>query len=324
MKSIVLINCYFGKFPNYFNLFVESCRTNPTINYLFFTDNVIQDLPPNITVINTTFDDIKEKIQSKFDFKISLDAPYKLCDYKPAYGYVFADYVSQYDYWGFCDVDMIFGNVRHFLTDDILDKYDKFYKLGHLTLFKNTQEINTIFMNEDVISYKKAFTTKKIAVFDEYQGVQLIFDSLGKSTYFSRDYADIRTSQNKYNLSDLLVEDYKNNNFANQIFVRENDCVFRYYYDNNMIKKDEFAYIHLQKRKFDKTIDVQQNYLITYNGFIPMKDINIDVACMKKYNGTDYIKEISARYKVFDYRLRRKINKMRTSINEHFTSAINR
>lgn len=30
MRTIVLINCYFGKFPPYMNLFLESCRKNHT------------------------------------------------------------------------------------------------------------------------------------------------------------------------------------------------------------------------------------------------------------------------------------------------------
>lgn len=323
MKSIVLINCYFGQYPDYFNLFLDSCRSNPTINYLFFTDNEVMNAPENVIFIRTTFEEIKKKIQDAFDFKISLDAPYKLCDYKPAYGYVFANYISQYDYWGYCDVDMIFGNLRHFLTEDILGRYDKYYKLGHLTLFRNNAENNTAFMSEGVVSYKEAFTTKRIAVFDEFQGIQKIFDKLGKTTYFARDYADITAARNRFTLSDTLVEDIKSNNYTNQVFVREDGCIYRYYDIDNCTKKEEFAYIHLQKRKFDTTINAD-SYLITYKGFIPLNDLKIDLRCMQKYNGTDIWKEIVMRYKRVSFKIRRKISKMRLSFNEYFASSAHR
>ena len=50
----------------------------------------------------------------------------------------------EYDFWGYCDIDLIFGNIRKFITDDILDKYDKILSRGHFTLFRNKDSINTI------------------------------------------------------------------------------------------------------------------------------------------------------------------------------------
>ena len=39
MKSIAFVIPYFGKFPNYFSLWLQSCRNNPTIDWLLFTDS---------------------------------------------------------------------------------------------------------------------------------------------------------------------------------------------------------------------------------------------------------------------------------------------
>lgn len=72
-----------------------------------------------------SFEKLKELVQSHFDFQISLEAPYKLCDFKPAYGDIFKDYAEKYDFWGHCDFDMIFGNLRKFFNEDKLEKYDK-------------------------------------------------------------------------------------------------------------------------------------------------------------------------------------------------------
>lgn len=39
MYKICLIIPYFGEFKNYFQLFLNSCANNPTINWLIFTDS---------------------------------------------------------------------------------------------------------------------------------------------------------------------------------------------------------------------------------------------------------------------------------------------
>lgn len=128
-SSICLVVLYFGKLPNYFNLWLTSCKYNKTINFLLFIDDETKyDYPDNVKVIYTTFENIKNQIQSKFDFNISLKKPYKLCDYKPAYGYIFNEYLEKYDLWGHCDLDVIFGNLRKFLSEEILMQNDKIYR----------------------------------------------------------------------------------------------------------------------------------------------------------------------------------------------------
>ena len=59
---------------------------------------------------------MKERIQRIFDFPISLERPYKLCDYKPSYGEVFKDELAGYDFWGNCDIDLVWGNIKKNFT----------------------------------------------------------------------------------------------------------------------------------------------------------------------------------------------------------------
>ena len=56
------------------------------------------------------------------DFEIVLNEPYDLCDFKVAYGEIFQEYLEPYDFWGFCDCDLIYGDIRHFLTEELLEK----------------------------------------------------------------------------------------------------------------------------------------------------------------------------------------------------------
>jgi hypothetical protein len=98
--KICFIIPYFGKLPNNFDIFLNSCKYNKTINYLLVTDDkTYYEYPDNFRVEYMSFDHLKNKIQNKYDFKINLSKPYKLCDFKPAYGDIFNEYLSEYDFW---------------------------------------------------------------------------------------------------------------------------------------------------------------------------------------------------------------------------------
>ena len=93
-------------------------------------------------------------------FEIVVESGYKLCDFKPALGYIFSDYIKKYDFWGYCDIDIIFGNIRAFMTDDLLNEYDVIsarhdYLTGCFALYKNNQDMCELF--------NKAKTTKKFS-----------------------------------------------------------------------------------------------------------------------------------------------------------------
>lgn len=190
MKSIVLIIPYFGKLPSYFPAWKASALNNPTVDFLFFTDiDELQD-EQNIKTQHLSFEDFKLLIQNKFDFPICLEKPYKLCDYKPTYGYVLQDYIKGYDFWGHCDIDLIFGDIRHFITDEILKNHRKILEHGHFTLYHNDEDTNTVFMRcpgYGDYDYKKAFSSDESMYFDEFLGTMLIFRKERISTYYNTE-----------------------------------------------------------------------------------------------------------------------------------------
>ena len=149
MKKCVFILPYFGKFNDYFNLFLKSCEKNAKYNWLIFTDDIKKyNYPSNVSVIYTTFDEIKECFKNKIGFEISLPSPYKLCDFKPTYGLVFEEYIQEYEYWGHCDCDVIFGNLDKILSPLLNEGFDKLFAAGHLTIYKNTLENNRRFLQD--------------------------------------------------------------------------------------------------------------------------------------------------------------------------------
>jgi len=160
-----------GNFPWYFNLFLKSCETNPTVDVLIFSDCLNNySLPKNVKIIPITLEMFNSLASKKLGFKISVKEAYKLCDFKPAYAIIFSEYLNGYDFWGMIDIDMVFGRIREFMTEELLEKYDIIntrhdYLTGSFLLFKNNFEINSLFTKSK--DYKKVFTSDIHYCFDE-------------------------------------------------------------------------------------------------------------------------------------------------------------
>lgn len=71
MKKIIIFAFYFGKLPNYFNLWINSVEYNNTIDFVLFTDNEMNcDIPKNMFYKQITYEDMIKKISSYFDFPV--------------------------------------------------------------------------------------------------------------------------------------------------------------------------------------------------------------------------------------------------------------
>ncbi|MEO8254327.1 MAG: DUF6625 family protein [Flavobacterium sp.] len=171
MKKIALINCFFGKFPWYFNIFIKSCEYNPSVNFIIFTDNKsIKDKPENVQLIYFTLADFNKLASQILNLDVKITKAYKLCDFKPTYGLLFEKYLTQYDFWGICDIDIVLGRIREFITDEMLNQYDVInarhdFLIGSFLLFRNDYRINSLFTKSK--DYKKVFTSSIHYCFDE-------------------------------------------------------------------------------------------------------------------------------------------------------------
>jgi len=92
MNKIGVIIVYFGSIPAYFQHFINGCKFNDHIDWFFVTD--IKDIPnisDNIHRINFSIDAFNNLAGKKLGFSVQIKNPYKLCDFKPAYGLIFED-----------------------------------------------------------------------------------------------------------------------------------------------------------------------------------------------------------------------------------------
>ena len=145
MSSILIFIPYFGTLPEVFPFWYNSALNNPDVDFLFITDCDIKEAP-NIKVRKSTLEKEKERFEKALGMEICLPNAYKLCDFKAAYGFIYADEREGYDFWGFGDIDLVYGRIRDYFTEDVLARYDMISGWGHLTLYRNCEFCNTFFM----------------------------------------------------------------------------------------------------------------------------------------------------------------------------------
>lgn len=265
MKKIAFIIPYFGKFPKGFKFWLMSCETNPTIDWLIFTDDrTAYNYPKNVKVTYCNFEDIKKRAAKMLGFEPALDRPYKLCDLKPTYGEMFEDKLKGYDFWGHCDIDLVWGDIRKFFTDELLNKYDKLSNQGHACLYRNTPEVNARYKTviDTVVDYKEVFTSNKSYAFDEPM-MEQIYKYLKIPYYVKTNYVHLTKYDYGFFMAHMPKEmDYKN---KHQIFVWENGKIWRVYVVNKKIYKEEYMYLHFWCRPISykvKNYNIKESYLI--------------------------------------------------------------
>ncbi len=291
MKKCTFIVPYFGKLPDSFPVFLKTCSFNKKYDWLVFTDDKRSfDYPENVIRIDMTFEDVKKLAQSKFDFPICLDQPYKLCDYKPAYGYIFEEYIAKYPFWGHCDLDTIMGNLDKLIDDDLYDKYDKLFCLGHMILYRNSYDNNRAFMEPvgNRLFYKESFTTDKITAFDETwdkdTSVNTVFIENGKSVFMEdwsvnfkilpTAFVRVRFNPEKYNF-DVYPK-------QRELYVWDKGNILRYSVERGVLNRHEELYMHFQQRKmrYDIRILDRDKFAIVPNRFVVS---GRDIKCIRDF-----------------------------------------
>lgn len=288
MKIRIISPYFLGKgksLPVHFQLYLNSCEKNPKFEWLIFTNARMDSyhIPTNVTVIHQEFDTFRKFVQSRFDFKISLEDPYKLCDYKVLYGYIFVEYLDGYDFWGYADsTDLIWGKLSNYITEDILEKYDRIYTKGHLTLYRNRQPYTECFLHyqKDGITYRDSIQSAGFWATDETGKINIsaAWEEAGFSEYRKdEDIADISPLRLEFRLAMQLpfgkITEEKN---QNRIFEWQNGCLYGYYLCGNDIRREEYAYVHFQKRKIDvkfDTAEMIEKYYLIPNQFV--KEISL-------------------------------------------------
>ena len=291
MHSIVLIFPYFGNLPVQYGMWRASALRNPSVDFMFFTDADVEPAQ-NIIVHRMEFNDFRLLIQNVLDFPIVLDRPYILCDFKPVYGEALQSYIAKYDYWGYGDLDVVYGDIRGFLTDKVLAKYKYFLGYGHLTLYHNDSETNSYYkvIIPGYQDYREALSTHKQTFFDEYDHkgtADKWRDCRTQDCWPDYPFDNVSKPKQSYHMNSLT------RGWNQILFEHIENKLYMLKFSNGSLQKEESLYAHFQHRPFMKDrVKNYNHFLITPNSIIDYPTVltilQLRFYCRKRWLMTKY------------------------------------
>jgi hypothetical protein len=148
-SRILILVLHFGVWPEWFPLFLETCRWNPTVEWLMLTDcDLPHASPANVRFCRESLEGVTRRIAAKLGYDVPISVPYKLCDVRLAFPLIFDDAVRGYDFVGWGDLDVLYGNIRQQLSgdafeNDVISFYEE-HLSGHLTLVRNSSAMREL------------------------------------------------------------------------------------------------------------------------------------------------------------------------------------
>lgn len=298
MNKCIFIICWFGKLPAYFDIWLQTAKYNSKFDFLILTDDSYKNtLPDNVFFRKYSLPQFRERAKEVLKSQVSIKRAYRVCDFRPMYGLIFSEYITKYDFWGYCDLDLIFGNIDSFVTDKMLCDNDAIFNAGHFTLIRNIARTNNLFKQDgSVFSYKIVIKNDAIFAFDEFTGIQRIAHKTGLKAIFGIPYVDADAKYKQLTSRTAKV------NPQNQAFYWEKGNLYRVILYKGKILYQNIAYIHMQKREIKETEISAESFWITpdgyYNKYYLGKPTERDILVMNPFDGVQEQRKMARGYKI--------------------------
>lgn len=179
-NEILMIMPYFGTLPKWIDLYLYSCTKNSFVDFLFITDCKDMKIPPckNIKVVFETFGDYCRKVSNKLSINFYPKSPYKICDLRPFFAVIHQEYLKDYEFWGYGDIDLVYGNLRLLLTPHRLKRYDVITShsdrlAGHFTVVRKDSRYSRFCYN--IKEWEKHLESDKGMGLDEHDFTALVY-----------------------------------------------------------------------------------------------------------------------------------------------------
>lgn len=261
-NQYVAVLPYFGELPSTWNLTLQSMGNNTMVDWLLITDQHVPDPPSNVSVTHSSLSSLRGEFSTTLGFDVALQNPYKLVDFKPAFGHLFQQQVQKYKYWGYCDADVIFGDLGPSLREAELTGSDKIFKRAHLSFIRNDDVLRLQYQTPSAaLTYRTAFSVPEPMLFDEVGGFYAILEAAGRETFEDDRLFDIWPWS-------FLPRTRSSRPGAPEVFMYLDGRT--YAMDARTGDRREARYIHLQKRKLradrGDTIDSLGRYRLPQPG----------------------------------------------------------
>lgn len=256
-EKAVVFALYFGTVPECIDMFLESiCKSNE-LDVILIGDKLHKESHDNLIVCNMSFESLKSRFRNVLG--VAPDYPYKLCDFKPFYGLVFKEEVEGYDFWGYADIDTIFGNTA--VLKKLMNRsYDKLFVKGHFSLLRNSDNVRIALESYLKLSHVRYLLSSKIIwVVDEKDN----WFGSGLNSWLERYGCNV------YTKGDLIVDiDPRYKHFTNFNEEGLQSCLIKYTNERCFIETSdlsrEILYVHFHKHDYHPCHFQEQTWYFPY------------------------------------------------------------
>ena len=283
-STMALIANYFGTPPAWFQLWLDSASFNKSITWFFFSD--IQEFdfvfPENVKFIKSSFSKMKKRIEVSLGYATRYEKPWDFCRHKIAIGQIFKDELRAFDYYGWTDCDLLYGDLG--LAAKYCDGHmAKVLPKGHLSFLRNDDSLTQAIVTHP--SAIKGMTGEdNSGCIDEEELRFNILPEIGAKQFNDVPYANFYPRYGHFCIQDALP-------LANELGFKENPipglpipCVFTWRDGRLMgwfamadgrVVAVECVYIHFFKRDLDDGVGrllpgrsylVAPNFITEYDG----------------------------------------------------------
>ncbi len=173
---------YFGKWPEWIELYMYSCGRNPMVDFIFYTDCPLPKRQYGNTIFNQcTYNEYRSLVSKRLGIDYRHGDPYKLTDLKPFIGAIHEPELTAYDFWGMGDIDLVYGNLGMLVNDDMLDKYDvvtthNYHIAAHCCFCRNNDYYRRLCFK--IRDWERKITLEKPMSLDEGEWSDLVYPQM--------------------------------------------------------------------------------------------------------------------------------------------------
>lgn len=196
---LIMLCPYFGRWPAWINFFVESCKWNPDVRWRFYTDcGEPENRASNVDYVPIGFDAYKALARERLNTAFDPSDPYKVCDLRPALGYIHERDVLDYPFFGYGDLDVIYGDISRFYGQERLADFDVASThperlSGHFAVLRNIPAIRGAF--ERIPDYHTLLEVPHYVGVDEGHFTQVIKTAMPERSMFVERHSTVLSTR---------------------------------------------------------------------------------------------------------------------------------
>lgn len=182
MADIAIVTAWYGPLPPWLPLTLRTMECNPSVDFLLIGDFEPPgySVPPNVHLRALSRWELRTRIRRHLDLTLLFLKIRKLCDLKPTFGHLFAKELEPYSWWGWADLDVVYGDIRGRLSGldmdrlDAISTYERHPSSGPLMLLRNAERTNALYRCSP--DWRRALRLRRYVAFDEWWGDSGLID----------------------------------------------------------------------------------------------------------------------------------------------------